>query len=246
MPVSTSRARKPLSMFCNVIKVRSSRPAPQSTRTAAATCTDTRPLRSQPPRRVTLPSADMASVRRPRVDCQAGTWPNRTPTANAVSAHAVATRPSNDSLTATGNTPGGTSDGAAAMSAAVTPTATRPPIDASTRLSVSSCATTRPRPAPSAALTASSRVRPVACARSRLATLAQHISSTNPTTPRSSSDVSRTSRPMRASRSGCTVTPCPLLLSGNCSASRAAIASRSACARSRLTSGFNRPTTVSR
>ena len=183
MPVSTSRARKPLSMFCSVIKVRSSRPAPQSTSTAAATCTDTRPLRSQPPRRVILPSADTASARRPRVDCQAGARPNRTPTANAVSAHTAATRPSNDNETALGNTPGGTNDGAAASSAAVTPTATTPPIDASTRLSVSSCATTRPRPAPSAARTASSRVRPVAWARSRLATLAQHISNTNPTTP---------------------------------------------------------------
>ena len=105
-PVNTSVAREPLSMFWSVIRVRSSRPAPHSTSTAAATCTDTRPLRSQPPRRVIRPSDDTASARRPRVDCQAGARPNTMPTAKAVSAHTAATRPSNDNETALGNTPG--------------------------------------------------------------------------------------------------------------------------------------------
>ena len=53
---------------------------------------------------------------------------------------------------------------------------------------------TRRRPAPSAERIASSRVRTVARASSRLATLAQQISSTKPTTPRKSIDVRRSSR----------------------------------------------------
>ena len=66
-----------------------------------------------------------------------------------------------------------------------------PPISESTRLSVSSWRMMRRRPAPSAERTASSRVRTVARASSRLATFAQQISSTKPTTPRNSIDVSR-------------------------------------------------------
>ena len=60
---------------------------------------------------------------------------------------------------------------------------------ASTRLSVSSCATMRDRPAPSAERTASSRARTLPRASSRFATLAQHSSSTNPTTPSRRRDV---------------------------------------------------------
>ena len=64
-----------------------------------------------------------------------------------------------------------------------------PPIAESTRLSVRSWRMTRRRPAPSAERIASSRVRTVARASSRLATLAQQMRSTNPTTPRKSIDV---------------------------------------------------------
>ena len=58
-----------------------------------------------------------------------------------------------------------------------------PPSSASTRLSVSSCRTMRPRPAPSAVRTAISRLRTVARASSSEATLTQAMSRTNATAP---------------------------------------------------------------
>ncbi len=74
---------------------------------------------------------------------------------------------------------------------------------------------TRRRPAPNADRIASSLVRTVARVRSRLATLAQQMSSTNPTTPRNSIDVRRSSRPITASCNGSSVTPRPLFVAGN-------------------------------
>ena len=73
-------------------------------------------------------------------------------------------------------------------SAAATPNTRRagrptPPATASTRLSVSSCRISRPRPAPSAVRTAISRRRAAPRATSSPATFAQAISSTNPTAP---------------------------------------------------------------
>ena len=76
---------------------------------------------------------------------------------------------------------------------------------------------TRRRPAPSADRIASSRVRTVARARSRLATLAQQIRSTKPTTPRNSIDVSRSSLPISASCIGSSTTPRPLFVVGKLS-----------------------------
>ena len=58
-----------------------------------------------------------------------------------------------------------------------------PPIMESSTLSVRSCRTMRPRAAPMAARIAISRERPIARANSRLATLAQAISRTQPTAP---------------------------------------------------------------
>ena len=85
-------------------------------------------------------------------------------------------------LTALGNSPGGTSEGATLRIAAPITIPTNPPTAASTRLSVRICETIRRRLAPSAERTANSRVRDIVRARSRFATLAQHISSTKPTT----------------------------------------------------------------
>ena len=89
----------------------------------------------------------------------------------------------------------------------------------------------RRRPAPSADRTASSRMRTVARASSRLATLAQQMRSTNPTTPRNSIDVSRRSLPMIESCIRSSVTPRPLLVCGNSRARPSATAPRSACGR---------------
>ncbi len=68
-----------------------------------------------------------------------------------------------------------------------------PPASASSRLSVSSWRTSRSRLAPSAVRTAISFERAAARASNRLATLAQAMSSTNPTAPSSTSSAGRTS-----------------------------------------------------
>ena len=115
--------------------------------------------------------------------------PNTTPTTSAAARPNSTTRTSNAGVTAAGNSPGGISAGAALRIAAPTPMPSVPPRTASTRLSVSSCLMMRPRAAPSADRTAISRVRAVARASSRLATFAQHRSSTKPTTPSRNIDV---------------------------------------------------------
>ncbi len=76
-----------------------------------------------------------------------------------------------------------------------------PPATASSVLSVSSCRTSRPRPAPSAARIASSRSRPSIRASVRLATFAQAISSTSPVMPSRISSSSRAPL-VSASRTG--------------------------------------------
>ena len=69
-----------------------------------------------------------------------------------------------------------------------------PPASDSSTLSVSSCRMRRPRPAPIAARIAISRRRPVARTSSRLATLAQAMSSTKLTAPSRIHSVDCTSR----------------------------------------------------
>ena len=133
----------------------------------------------------------MTSAVEKAVAFHAGITPNTRPTTSAAAAQKAATRTSKVSATLAGSNPSGTSDGATLRMAAPIPVPSAPPITASTRLSVTSCRTMRRRPAPSAERTASSRVRTVARASSRLATLAQQMRSTNPTTPRKSIDVER-------------------------------------------------------
>ena len=132
-------------------------------------------------------------------------------------------------------------DGATLRIATPRATPITPPTTPRTRLSVNSCRTTRERPAPSAALVASSRRRTVARARRRLAMFAQQIRSTRPTTPRNRIDVSRSSRPTTAPCSGSIVTPRPVFDAGSSRASAAAIALRSPAAASCVTPGFSRP-----
>ena len=66
--VSASCARLPGSTLCNEINVRSRRPAPQRTSTAAATSTTTRTLRNLPPRVVVRLSVPMACTTDSPVD----------------------------------------------------------------------------------------------------------------------------------------------------------------------------------
>ena len=99
----------------------------------------------------------------------------------------------------------------------------------------------RRRDAPMAARTASSRVRTVARARRRLATFAQQIRRTNPTTPKKSSAVRRRSLPISALWSGSMMMPRPWLVAGSSRASPSATASKSDRAASMVTPDLSRP-----
>ena len=108
-------------------------------------------------------------------------------------------------------------------------------------LSVSSCRTRRPAPAPSALRTASSRWRARPLASTRLPTLAHPISNTKTPAPRSTRSGVLTG-PTATSRRGTTLTPRPSFESGNAFSSPAAIASSSAWAAAAVTPGFSRAT----
>ncbi len=73
----------------------------------------------------------------------------------------------------------------------------------------------RHRVAPIETRTAISRERSAARARSRLATFAQAMSSTNATAPMSDQKRTRISLPMTCSENGVTTAVTPLLVSGN-------------------------------
>ena len=144
--------------------------------------------------------------------CTAGTTPNSRLAATEATSVKASTRPSIPISAARGSPSGASATNAATPQRA----STRPaPADtaASSRLSVINCATIRPRPAPSAARTASSLARPVARAISRFATFAHAINNTRPTAPNSSISVGLES-PTSCSRSGTTAAPFPTLLTG--------------------------------
>ena len=209
-----------------------------------ATSPPTSRVRSRPPRvvAVRVSEAIARAASRP-VACHAGASPNSRPTRSAAAAQNPSTRGLKERVTAAGSRPWGITDGATSRIAIPTAMPRAPPMTESTRLSVSSCRPMRRRPAPSAARTASSRARTLARAMSRLATFAQQMSSTKPTTPRKSSEVSRRSRPMSASCSGSTEAPRPLFVAGNSRARPSATADMSDCAAASVTPGFRCPTT---
>ena len=103
------------------------------------------------------------------------------------------------------------------------------------------CRMSLPRLAPIAARMAISRVREVAFASSRFATLAQAISSTSATAPSSSRSVGRTS-PTIDSRKGTTAALLPWLLDGYSCSRRPAMAVIWLRASSSETPGLSRPT----
>ncbi len=119
-----------------------------------------------------------------------------------------------------------------------------PPRSDRTTLSASSWRTSLPRPAPSAARTASSRWREVARASSKFATLAHAMRRTKATAPARTRRAGRTS-PVSCSRTGTTRDVQPVLKSGNICVSCADTCVMSSCARSALMPGLSRPTTMS-
>jgi hypothetical protein len=121
---------------------------------------------------------------------------------------------------------------------------TMPPPAASTRLSVDSWRSSRPRLAPSAPRTAISRSRTVARARSRCATFAHAMTSTNPTAANSARSAGRACF-TTSSWSGTTRICMPAASWTACSArSCRAISVKSACACAKVTPGLSRPNTV--
>ena len=129
------------------------------------------------------------------------------------------------------------------ISPAARATPQAPPRAASTRLSTSSCRAISARDAPSAVRTVISRWRAVPRASSRLATLAQAISSTKPTAPSSSQRELVVPRLRKLLRNGSTLTVQPWFDAGYARAIRAAIAARLALACSTVTPSLSRPRT---
>ena len=137
---------------------------------------------------VRLPLSLMVSPRSDREACSAGIRPKSSPVPSDTPIVNSSTRQSSPTTLPPSPTRGRLAVFTA--SRARMPTTPRispqaPPIAESSTLSVSSCAMMRPRPAPIAERIAISRRRPVARTSSRLATLAQAISSTRPTAPSS-------------------------------------------------------------
>ena len=105
---------------------------------------------------------------------------------------------------------------------------------------------TRQRVAPSAMRTAISRARCAERDSSRLATLAQAMSSTNPTAPIMDRNTARIGPPLNRSLKVATaMRVTSLFVSGYWAASRPAIVFISVCACVRVWSCFRRPKTVS-
>ena len=142
----------------------------------------------------------------------AGTSPNKMPQSSAMPAVNSKTFQSIPTSLARGNPEGNRCSATFVPHAAITKPSP-PPASASSMLSVRSCRTILPRPAPSAARTANSRLRPIERARRRLATFTHAIKSTNPTAASNTSSSRRTS-PTSCSLSGMSVAPIPLSESG--------------------------------
>ena len=201
--MSTRSGWKPRSMRWSSTKLRISRPAPTTRTTERATSETTRARRSgsRPrPAVAPLPPSRSEPASGERARRSAGARPKRTPVRSASAALNPSTRPSSPASSIRGMLAGSR---AASPSRPRTASATprTPPAAESRRLSMRSCRKIRVRPAPSAVRIATSRRLPSARARRRLATLAQAISSTNPTAPKRTSSAGRTS-PNTSSRTG--------------------------------------------
>ena len=240
--VSNRSGSKPSGTCRMRSRLRVSRPAATSSTMQSASCTATKIVRASP-RPGAAPSPVRvwsASARPARAAQRAGSAPNRRPAPTVIATEKKSTGPSSSTGPSAGSPPG-----AAATSATMAQRARRiphtPPMAASTRFSVSSCRTSRPRPAPSAARSDSSRRREVERASCRLAMLAQAMSRISATKPSRMSSVGRVF-PTRYSRSGTTDAPTPALVAGNSAASARAMAERSACACARVAPGLSMPT----
>ena len=134
------------------------------------------PSRPLPPLRAPSRSPSLA---RSRWCWSNGTMPNATPVTIVRAIANPTTRTSMDGVSAIGNAVGTRRERIGRVAAASARPST-PPVPVTTRLSVSSCRSTRSRPAPSAMRTAISRRRTIARASRRLVRFAHAINSTLP------------------------------------------------------------------
>ena len=187
--------------------VRSIRPAPARSTSAAATSDTTSRLRRRrcPVEEPRLPSFKV-SCRSVTETWSAGASPNTTPVTSESPRVKASTQPSTPMFSMRGRPPGTAASTARVPSQAMASPA-MPPARDSTTLSVSSWRTTRARAAPSARRMAISFWRRVKRARSRFATFVQAMRSTKPTAPSRTRRVGRTS-PTITPASGVISTPC--------------------------------------
>ena len=189
-----------------------SRAAPTSSTTAreiSLTASRVRALFWRKPVPERPPDSLSVALRSGREVCSAGMRPNRRPVSSATRMVNARTRQSMPTSEPSAPTRGRLAVLTLSRARIPTTPATEPtaaPARESSTLSVSSCRTMRARPAPMATRMAISRRRPMARASSRLATLAQAISSTRLTAPTSTSSEERTSL-TRASRMGSRLKP---------------------------------------
>ncbi len=192
---TTCRVSNPRSTALSRDTLRRTSAAPTSrTRASATSAVSSRPRQRSTAREAWCPSpARSRSAGRARDACHAGSRPKRTPVVTLAASANPATRRSSAAASTRG-----VETGARAFSPdRSTRARTRPsvpPSPASSRLSSTRPVASRPRPAPRAEDTASSRWRPSARTTSRLATLRHAIASTAATAASISRSEPRTSR----------------------------------------------------
>ena len=179
---STRPRSKPSGTCVSPLNDRRNRPAPTRSTSERATCARTSPLAigvwlDAPGVR---PRSFIASIGAPRVARHAGATPKTSAAMRPAAAVNASMRASSGSSRDTASEASCATRSRLPQCATATPAAA--PMAASSRLSISSWRASRPRDAPSASRTLHSWLRAVARASSRLAMLAQAISSTNPAT----------------------------------------------------------------
>ena len=179
-----------------------------------------------------------------RAACQAGAVPKSTPETTESATVNSSTGTFSSITVSDGSMNCGISATTARITRNASPMPTAPPTSASTRLSVRSCRAISTRDAPSAVRTVTSRCRAVPRARSRLATLAQAMSSRKPTAASSSHSEFFVAGLRKLLRNGSTLGVQPRLESGNSAACRSATSFSRALACSTVTPGFSRPSAV--
>ena len=182
--VSSRSVRKPGSTRRRLNRLRANRPAPTNSSSESASCATTRMRRIRAP-----PPADARAAgcsrsveaTSARLACNAGASPNSRP----VKVESASVKTSRRMSSVAAIHPPVAFAGRMRSSALVVHTETsspsRPPASAMTRLSIRSCRSSERRAAPNARRMAISRRRDAARASNKLATLAQAISSTKPT-----------------------------------------------------------------